>query len=496
MNYDAEFAKFKRYELNQDTMCLHPFISFYPSPRGEVFPCCVAMKFKAHTTIDPDMDMDKMLNSEGFKKLRRDLISGVRAEECQDCWIREDSGIQSDRIKFLNWNQEKRLTDIKNVVDATEHDGSIPNFKIKYLEFRDSNICNYRCRFCNVNSSSKWISEWIDMGRSEFGPSEPDRKTGVSQSGIDWSKIDLSHLTNIHMAGGEPTVMDSTYDLLHNLIESGQSKKIDVGIVSNTSRLNYKKQDILKLFRNFRYVNWSVSLDGLGKTHDYLRAGGLDDWERVDKNIWALKKWQLDWKFSSSVKFHSTMNWNNAFQWWDLYKRYELDADTPLDVEVFFSTGPTGTGINELPNEQIERIIEFYESKNNYKPVQRILQFCKNNLAKTPEENARRYELVKEYKYEQIYLDMSRKQKFIDVFPEWEDFFKSIDCLVDLQERPIMRQVHNYIDTCWQDYFHSYDQTKMSREWMEKQYQWFYDQLAIHGPDDPEIIELSKVLKI
>ena len=38
-------------------------------------------------------------------------------------------------------------------------------------------------------------------------------------------------------------------------------------------------------------MNWSCSIDGLGKVHDYLRAGGKDDFEEVDANIWRVYNW-------------------------------------------------------------------------------------------------------------------------------------------------------------------------------------------------------------
>lgn len=491
MNYDTEFEKFKQYEFNKDTMCPHPFLSFYPSPRGDIFPCCVTMKYKAPGTVDPDMNLDNMINTDGFKTMRTKMISGERPVECTDCWKREDSGIQSDRQQSLKNTNEQEL---REAIDSTQKDGYISDFKIKYLEFRDSNICNYRCRFCNVNSSSKWVSEWVDMRRENSAPQNMNLKTGVAQSGVDWSKIDLSHLTSVHMAGGEPIVMDSTYELLDNLIANDQAKNIEIGIVSNTSKLEYKKRSVLDLFNKFKYVNWSVSMDGLGKTHDYLRAGGLNDWEKVDANIWKLHEWVAGRKFSSSMKFHTTMNWNNAFQWWDVFNHYYLQAKFPLKVGVFFSTGPTGHGINELPNEQIQRIIDFYEPKNKYPEVQRILTFCKNNLAKTEEENKKRYNLIAIYKAEQIYLDESRKQNFLDVFPEWEEFWKSIDLPYE-QARPIMRQIHNYLEDNWPKYFNNYEQTLEAKKFLKKTYAEYEDELRIHGPDDPEVKRIGRMLK-
>ena len=427
MSYDEAFAEFKKLNFNLDTFCPHPFVSFYPSPRGDVFPCCIAMKYKAPSKVRKDNDVTKMMNTEDFKDLRRALINGERHAICNDCWIREDAGVDSDRRTVLQrFTHKKYIHRLQDVVDKTQPDGTIPDFKIKYLEFRDNNICNYRCRFCNINSSSTWLSEWVEMGRLKVAPETLNTKTGVAESGIDWNQIDLSELTDIHMAGGEPTAMDSTYWLLKRLVENGQSKNIEIGIVSNTSKLERKKQDILELLSNFKWVNWSTSIDGLGKVHDYLRSGGLDDFDLVDKNIWKIHEFVQQDPEKRSMKFHSTINWSNAFAWWDVWKRYQLEPDVPLNVQTFFSTGPEGTGINDLPNEYIQRIIDFYKPKSNSKQIGKIITFCEKNMAKTPEEDEKRWHSLMNYKEEQMFLDNTRDQVWLDVFPEWEDLWLEI----------------------------------------------------------------------
>ena len=180
-----------------------------------------------------------------------------------------------------------------------------------------------------------------------------------------------------------------------------------------------------------KFVNWSVSLDGIGKIHDYLRSGGLDDWEKLDKNIWAVKDWTLERPENRSMKFHSTMNWNNAFAWWDMFERYQ-----DLQVNVFFSTGPDGTGINDLPNEQIERIEKFYLGKRNIAPkqVDQILSFCEKSKVKNNKDLKQRMKRLARYKSETIWLDKSRNQYFVDVFPEWEDFFRSLPLYADVND--------------------------------------------------------------
>ena len=120
------------------------------------------------------------------------------------------------------------------------------------------------------------------------------------------------------------------------------------------------------------------------------------------------------------------MNWSNAFQWWDMKRKLDIDNPNPINIEVFFSTGPHGHGINDCPTEVIERIYDFYKTKNNYKEVEQILNMCEKWMPKDKETNDKRWVHLSRYKEEQIYLDWSRKQIWSDVFPEWKDLWLSI----------------------------------------------------------------------
>ena len=66
--------------------------------------------------------------------------------------------------------KKRRDSKLYDAVDRTNADGSIDDYKVSYLEFRDNNICNYKCRFCNINSSNSWVKEWTEMERMHDAP--------------------------------------------------------------------------------------------------------------------------------------------------------------------------------------------------------------------------------------------------------------------------------------------------------------------------------------
>lgn len=418
-----------------DNLCVLPWISTYISPRNTIHPCCVALTTKPLGSADGLKNLQEIVNVPAYKKLRQDMLEGKRPELCNDCYLREDSSQTSVRQEWESHTRSKSA--YKNVMnDAfanTEVDGTLHNFKLRQLEYRQSNLCNYKCRFCNPNSSNKWFKEWYAMGRDLETEERYDLRTGITKASVVWSEMDLQYLIDIHLAGGEPTVVDETYDMLHLLIEKGYNKNIDIGIVSNTSKLDYKNNDLLGLLSDFKFVNWSASIDGIGSAHDYLRSGGLNDWDTVESNILKLKEW-TNASDRRRLRFHTTINWNNAFHFYNIYERFLVQEE--IDVQTFFSSGPNGTGLNHLPNKQLQQIIDFYRSKNtSSKMIDRIINFCESHITADPKEIELREKYMQLYKWETTWLDRSRNQNFLDVFPEWEEFWNSIP-LIDSKEHP------------------------------------------------------------
>ena len=135
-----------------------------------------------------------MMNTDAFKTMRLKLMNGERAKECSDCWIREDSNVRSDRNVMLEQalKVKKRRDSLYDAVDRTNADGSIDDYKVSYLEFRDNNICNYKCRFCNINSSNSWVKEWTEMERMHDAP-QYKLKLVLVGPGMDWTKLDFNN---------------------------------------------------------------------------------------------------------------------------------------------------------------------------------------------------------------------------------------------------------------------------------------------------------------
>jgi sulfatase maturation enzyme AslB (radical SAM superfamily) len=78
--------------------------------------------------------------------------------------------------------------------------------------------------------------------------------------------------------GGEPTVDPDTIAFLEKLIEEGNTN-LKLNITSNCTNFNKHWQ----LFKQFNKLNVCASLDGVGKTYDYIRTNAK--WDSVLQNI-------------------------------------------------------------------------------------------------------------------------------------------------------------------------------------------------------------------
>ena len=91
----------------------------------------------------------------------------------------------------------------------------------------------------------------------------------------------IPHLDQIYFAGGEPLIMEEHYRLLNELVKR---EMFHVRLIYNTnfSKLGYKDQDVLELWKKFHSVSIGASLDGCGPRAEYIRKG--QDWEETVEN--------------------------------------------------------------------------------------------------------------------------------------------------------------------------------------------------------------------
>ena len=130
-----------------DTFCVLPFTHLSTRPDGAITPCCRSRETLGNIK---DMTFEQAWNSDKQQQLRRELLSGKRAELCFQCWDMEDQGSVSMRQSMNKTRQHMIPTQLEPIMP----------FTVPVLELKMSNLCNFRCRTCKPDLSTTWLKDW------------------------------------------------------------------------------------------------------------------------------------------------------------------------------------------------------------------------------------------------------------------------------------------------------------------------------------------------
>ena len=257
------------------TFCILPWIHVYANPDGNVLPCCIG-DWKMPMGNVQENTIDEIMNNDRFKTMRSKMLQGERCEECMACYSNEEAGNNSFR-QSVNIQFEKYIPDAL----STQSDGTLDEMKLRYLDVRWSNICNFKCRSCSSTYSSSWATE--------------DGKDKVyifagGDTNDDLYKQFEPHFDTIeefYFAGGEPLLTDKHYAILEYLIEHGRTD-VKLRYNSNLSVLRYKNKNIIDLWKQFENVNVGASIDSWGERAEYIREG--TDWNTLENNIRLIRR--------------------------------------------------------------------------------------------------------------------------------------------------------------------------------------------------------------
>ena len=145
-----------------DFFCPLPWNHMMFRSNGQVQVCCETYKHK----FNPGTTILETANNPIMKKLRLELLDpNTKPSMCKRCYTKEQVLSRSTRTSslanFNHWTVERAR-------QVTNDDGTVNDWHLEYLDIRWSNLCNYKCRFCGIESSNLWLNETKMAGlRSE-----------------------------------------------------------------------------------------------------------------------------------------------------------------------------------------------------------------------------------------------------------------------------------------------------------------------------------------
>ena len=412
------------------TFCILPWTHLMIQPNGNIQPCCMTPHDMPIGNTSEDT-LEEVWNGFVMKNIRKKMFNGEKPMLCNRCYLMEDNGALSPRMNLTQKFASQVDTLIANTDKETGHNN---DFVLKYWDFRFSNICNFKCRMCGTFASSKWVDDEMAIhGKANSGLM--NFRTESKEEIFNHIDRFINDVEEIYFAGGEPLIMDEHYMILEKLIAAGRTNVL-LRYNTNFSHIEFKKWDLRKLWQPFLSdprgkVQLFASLDAAGDVAELSRHG--TKWEEVYNNISKILKTGVE------VFVSPTISILNVFHVTDLF-----DAIVNLGVNpnhiVFnnFLTDPQFYDIRILPEDLKEELVNKLENyvmelpESQYKlainnAISSWIHFLYSELnVDLLQLQISRRELLRIT----TILDVRRNENFLEVNPQYKEWFKEIRATV------------------------------------------------------------------
>jgi sulfatase maturation enzyme AslB (radical SAM superfamily) len=333
---------------------------------GKIGPCCQI----SENYLKP---ISELTNPNRFA----DLKTQTPPRACQICVQDEADGIGSYR-KFFNSEKINR-----------------PG--LQFVDIRNTNLCNIKCRYCGPHFSNKWGEELGQTPSIKNTPIEQYRDLLITDS-LHW----------MYFTGGEPMISSDHWDLLEYVIDLGIASRISIMYNSNLTTVKYKDKDIADIWRQFKQVRVNCSVDAVGEPLNYIRSGS--DWNRISGNINHIRN------LAPNVQIYLTPV-ISILNIWFLKDLLQWSVEQNIPVEPIILTGPDYLALDVMPDQCQEHALEILTEIENVQVLTaNMISKIKNMISK----NQNQY-LFQHTINHILLLDHMRKERLYDLLP-----FKSV----------------------------------------------------------------------
>jgi len=393
-----------------DVFCILPWLHLNVTSYDTIQACCMADQNLGNSK---EITLEQAWNNHEMKDLRLSMLHDAYHPTCGKCYELEDRNTLSQRQ--LRNQQFSRHFDL---IEQTQDDGHYPDFNLRYLDIRFSNICNLRCRTCNHHSSSKWYNDEKTLNPSYDKPMI--MKAGRYQTDIwDQIKPHLDNVERVYFAGGEPLIMDEHYWILDELEEK---QKFDTEIFYNTNFtvIDFKNKNLFDYWSKFTNVIVGASLDASGDRAEYLRKD--TKWDTILRNKMLLQEKTPHVKFniSATVSLINLLHLPDFHQEWVEQGLIAVDNFTlnilqqPDYYRVDCGTTQFKQKVYDRYLSHIEWLTKLGASNNIIDSYTAIIQFMMLS------DNS---QLLPMFRETTSKIDCIRNENILDVFPELNDLF-------------------------------------------------------------------------
>ena len=261
-------------------------------PDGSISPCC-------QTSPNYRKPISELTNPNRFS----DLKTEQPPEACSVCVNNEQQGLRSFRKNFEGYDKG-----------------------LQYVDIRNTNECNLKCRYCGPHFSNQWAREM-------------EIKLDTVHTNIDdyLDQLLTDDLDVLYFTGGEPFISRDHWNILQRLVDENKSKTVSLIYNSNLTTLKFKQLDIFDLWSKFKSVYINASIDQKGALFENIRSGA--NWNTVEENLFKLR---------DKVNVEIVISILNI---WELSEFLDYLKDNKLTYSTIILNGPDYLSLECVPPE-------------------------------------------------------------------------------------------------------------------------------------------------
>lgn len=408
------------------------------------------------------------------KKLREEMVTGVRPKECDYCWRIEDVGERSDRTYK---SADSWARSYIPIVEEAKKTGTLMDFanadvNPTYVEVVFDHTCNFKCAYCAPNISSSWMEEIEQHGPYLTAPYFNDLRWIEKQGQMPiprreenpyveafwkWWPSLVPGLHTFRITGGEPILSKNTFRVMDDIIENNPNPNLHLAINSNMCVPDKLFDDfVVKLNRvrnNVQKVTIYTSIDTfIPKHNEYIRFGMEHDkfCASVEKLLDTVEQ-EITLSFMITISALSVYGTRELVEW--IYKMKEkYKGKHRLMPDFPYLRHPEFLCVDINPEDavvELERALEFVKAKSvsemsktweqeekdkyafnwkNYaffddfavQRLGRVIEFARDKIANPNPELKTRMEDFAMYVDE---YDYRRGTNFVELFPQMDKFY-------------------------------------------------------------------------
>jgi sulfatase maturation enzyme AslB (radical SAM superfamily) len=234
-----------------------------------------------HMTQAPEFaSLEEMEQSLWLRNTKSSFDNGIWPSECVRCKQTEQINSTSIRLNALEFDQKQTRQDYLTIGGVLD------------------NVCNSACQTCNEDLSTK------------IGSLKSQDHIRINNADRFWS-LPLARVVHLDINGGEPSASKNYRHILKNIPDNVASVRIN----TNCSVVMTEVED---LANRGVAVTVTVSLDGIGQKHNYIRWPIA--WEEFERNLLAYQNMNIDLNTWTTVSALNIGDLKNIFSYVQQHK--------------------------------------------------------------------------------------------------------------------------------------------------------------------------------